>query len=138
MLDFKRFEDLFELAANQARAIQTLYSYGCIKEPTFIAAKESLQANLRMILCGSVPITKDGKTGYSESAPACIDAYRTIALYTKEYSARIEEIQSLSNDELTKSLGSIEMLPEINEHKHEPIQVVLVDQLEYEATHAHQ
>lgn len=137
-MDFKRFEDLFELAANQARAIQTLYSYGCIKDPTFIAAKESLRANLRMILCGSVPIHKDGKVGYSESAPACIDAYRTIALYTKEYSARIEEIHSLPDADICKALDSIEMLPEVPAHSHEPLQVVLVDQLEYEATHAHQ
>lgn len=137
-MDFKRFEDLFELASNQARAIQTLYSYGCIKTPTFREAKESLRANLRMILCGSVPITKDGKTGYSESAPACIDAYRTIALYTKEYSARIAEIEVLNDVALVCKLDEVEMLPEISEHKHEPLQVVLVDQLEYEATHAHQ
>lgn len=131
-MNYKDFEDLFELAANQARAIKTLHDHGCIQTPRFIAAKESLRSNLKQILSGSVPVYVGGDLMYAEDKPACIDAYRTIALFTKEYDRQLEKIENLGAMSLNSMLEKIELLPEVPEHNHEPLQVVLVqsDKLE--------
>lgn len=126
-MDFRTLDQMFELATNQARAVQTLFSYNCISMPTFACARSTMREHIKTILTGCVPyIDENGITRIAEDKPACVEAFRTIALYSAHMDAACNALDCISAQDLNRCLDKLELPPEIPEHSHEPIKVELV------------